>query len=245
MSDVLISNLPTQSPESAAAAARFWTGGGSIWGVEPKWTSANSILVSSGSALIPEPGFIVNVDQPISQSGLSLPPSSFRHLYLTPDPNIEISTTEPIHYFGNTWIKGNDNSRRYLGSLLTDENSALIRFRQDNGIVRYIPTPDPQRAPFQVLSAKNTIAETRIDLSHVVPVTAIEATATLHMGNNETDVMMTIGALSGTQWASVISPSGTNQIQIPLVARELFASLNKTPAYGGGNVYITGYRLSR
>jgi hypothetical protein len=130
---------------------------------------------------IPSLGNVLVANAAMALTGLSLTASTWYHLYLYSNagtPAVECVTTAPVLYYGTAYQKTGDNSRRYIGTVLTDSSASIFGFtHNDNAILyRWFP-PRP-------LNGGVATAQTFIDCSGVVPITANAAKVVC--GNSDT-----------------------------------------------------------
>lgn len=104
---------------------------GYIDGLQMVWNSATSISVTSGTAYIPSLGNVLQSNATLTLSGLVLTTSTWYHIYLYSNagvPAIECVTAAPVLYNGTAYQKTGDNTRRYIGSVLTDVSGNIYQF---------------------------------------------------------------------------------------------------------------------
>lgn len=142
---------------------------GYIEGLLIEWLSGSSIRVTSGACNVPGVATLT-FPTAVTKSGLSLGSSAWGHVYAyinSGTPDIEISTTAPsAPYSGKARTKNGDTSRRYLGSILTDSNGAVIRFLHTEGQVTY------NEGVTRNLSGGSATTFTAVSLSGQVPITS-------------------------------------------------------------------------
>jgi hypothetical protein len=165
----------------------------SITGLRMLWTGNNSLTVQSGSAYIAPLGSILNVPADVPNTGLVLSASTWYHVYLYSNAGtaaIDISTTYPSPYYGSAAQKGADNTRRYIGSVLTDSTGKIINFLHNvqAGIVLYQTNISP--ASFIAVNGSAT-TPTSVSCSAFVPTSARVAIVT--MNNNDPSVTVLLG----------------------------------------------------
>jgi len=102
--------------------------------------SGTALTIESGYAVLPD-GTLINVASAITKSSLSLSGNSWYHIYLylnSGAPDVEIVTTAPASpYFGVARTKNGNTSRRYIGSVRTDDSGNLYDF-DHNPITNYV-----------------------------------------------------------------------------------------------------------
>lgn len=220
---------------------------GAIIGLGLEYVSGTSLRATSGSAHIESLGRSVPVSSAITKSSLSLSASTWYHVYLFENAgaaDIEIVTTAPATaYRGTARSKTGDNSRRYLGSVLTDGSSNLRDFDMDGLTIRWVATVSG--APYRVLSGGTTTSWTTVSLSGVLPVTAKSVSAFIQVvgGTIGTDIA---SGSAGTRFVYTINPSqfASGMFAFDTAAQAMYY---KAPASGAGALYIdvNGYTFTR
>lgn len=126
---------PRALSENAAVLADF------ITGLTPQWTTTGGspgtrgtnmdhLAVSSGAAWIPSANKVVNVSATVRPPAGTFAAFTLYYLYLylaTGVPTLELvadaAGTRPVSYKGDAKIKGVDNTRRYLGAVITTSDA--------------------------------------------------------------------------------------------------------------------------
>jgi hypothetical protein len=149
---------------------------GYIDGFILSWNSATSISSSSGTCQVANGTSISSVST-LTLSGLSLSASTQYHVYAylnSGTPAIECVTTAPASaYNGTARAKTGDNSRRYLGSVLTNASSQIFYFQQ-NGNRISLGWGNAGSAPQRALNSGTATTATTVTIT--VPITATHAT---------------------------------------------------------------------
>lgn len=226
---------------------------GYIDGLVLSWNSATSISVSSGNAFIPN-GTFINVSSTLTISGLSLSASTFYHVYLfnnSGTPAIECVTTAPAaSYSGVSRAKTGDTSRRYLGSVVTDGSSNILKFQHDSehGLILYISA-----VTNNLVVTGNATTPTTVSCSSYVPVTGIlvrmfmlnaaAATGTpvlLYANSNLS------GALSATNYHGFVYPQTCMMADVSLDSSQAFQyAFSAAPSSGNFFGRVAGYIFGR
>lgn len=226
---------------------------GVINGLYLSWNSATSISVSSGSAHIPGgSGSVVGQGSTITKSGLTLSASTNYHVYVFQvgsGLDAEVVTTAPsAPYVGTARAKSGDNSRRYVGSVLTDGSGAVVQFSAAGVTVSYYSEADS--VPFRVLSAGIATAGTAVSFSSIVPVTAKNAVvrflsdAGVASRWSNSDIA---GAVGGTtQYILPVGPNSSAILAFPLSSALDIVYWNTATTTGvGAYIDCMGYVYER
>lgn len=219
-----------------------------ITGLRMDYVSATAVSVSSGAAYIPSSSSTLNVPSTITKSSLSLSANSWYHLYLYSNsgtPDIEVSLTAPAAtaYFGIARVKNGDNSRRYIGSILTGTGGAIYRFSHDGDEISYITNMD---APFRVLAGGTSTTRTNISLTGVIP-----TTSTYMIGNtiNNGDLQLFIDVPeignSGVVTRYTCLAGQRTSINAAVPSRTLQYLYALPPAGAGAFIDVWGYKYDR
>ena len=169
---------------------------GYIDGLQMVWNSATSISVTSGTAYIPSLGNVLVSNATLTLSGLSLTASTWYHVYLYSNagtPAIECVTTAPVLYYGTSYQKTGDNTRRYVGSVLTDSSSNIWNFKHNGSRYSWITNVANGTPPFRILSNGQALSATIINASGVMPVTAFTAL----LRGSDTDASIGVFLMAG------------------------------------------------
>jgi hypothetical protein len=220
---------------------------GYIDGLKMVWVSGTALTVTSGAAYIEALGKVLRVAASIAKTGLSLTASTWYHVYLYDNagtPDIELSTTAPAApYIGTARSKTGDNSRRYVGSIITTPGGAVFAFRHSGQNVAYLaPTSG---TPFRVLSAGAATTETTVSAAPAVPLTS--TVADVRIINNGSDAVA-----FGTPDDAMALSTSVFLLRVP--PGEAYPTLQLDPTQqftylvaGSGGVYVDvrGYAYER
>lgn len=194
-----------------------------IQGLRIIWNSPTSITVESGSAWIPALGRVLDVPGAITRSSLFLTASTWHYVYLYSDagtPAIETSTVAPAAYKGTARQKAWDESRRYLGAILTDSEGNLCAFERRGAFVRYAETHT--NTPFRVVAGASTTL-TNYSAVGVVPPTSRIAEVFLNANSSSLGRVYATG--TSRQVAIAFANSGF-AASIPLDSNRTFDVIN-------------------
>lgn len=237
---------------SAASAANIGVGKGYIDGFTVIYNGTNSITVKPGSAYIPSLGRVISSNADINASSLTIV-TGWNHIYLyesSVTPAIELSTTDPVKYFGSAQQKNGDASRRYLFSILGSASNAMYGFRHNcqSGRVTYT-YGNPGAAPFVLTTGFSGTSSTALSCASVVPISATYVAATVStaaagvvFGTDD----QVIG-LSGANWQSSTRSNMTSQMDLNLDLTNNSRNLRvmNTAAGSVTAVYCNGYFFER
>lgn len=225
-----------------------------ISGLYIRWVSGTEVHVDSGQAYIPSVGTAIRVASPIELDSLSLSSNTWYHVYVYDDngtPSAEIVTTVPdTPYLGTARTKQGDNSRRYVGSVLTNGSGNIYNMKAIPGNVVLYRCPTGTGTPFRVLTGMAT-SYTTVSCSGAVPVTAVTAQMKLAapsgavLRTTTPDASDTSGPPSFNSLFAI--PSGLEQYVLhPLDSLQRFAYWCDagTPSSNAG-AYVTGYIYER
>lgn len=215
---------------------------GYIDGLKMVWNSATSISVTSGAAYIPSLGYAVNAPSTLTLSSLSLTASTWYHLYLYLNagvPSIECVTTAPAApYSGVAHAKTGDNSRRYLGSVLTDASSQIKNFAMDGNYIRYL-TPS-----ISIGSGLNATTQTNLNCASVVPITASRVDLRAVNRDTNTGINLVLGG-GGVGSLIAVLASSSAYFMMPLDSTQnINYNYSSTPT-GSAVVVGFGYTFGR
>lgn len=230
---------------------------GYIDGLKLVYTGRRSLTITSGAAYIPGLDRVIDVPAPIVLTGLTLSPSLFFHAYLYDNagtPAVEVVTAAPtVNYYGTSWHKIGDSTRRYLGSVLASVGSDIYGFRHDplNGKMTYIEG-QPGNAPFVLLSGySGAFPGVTINTASVAPATTSTSLLMVVAGNNGNfgPLDQTTPPNAGPNWGTALGASaGTIQGPLEVNISKTPASLAGIYAYtssGSISAYATGYYFER
>ncbi len=181
-----------------------------IVGFRAQYTAVNGLTFGSGAAYIPGVNAVVQAPAALTAANLSLQPSTWYHGYLYLNgttPALEVSATAPsAAYAGLARTKSGDTSRRYLGSVKTDINGAIIPFVvETSGAFRYL-IGNPL-APLRVLANGKATSRTAVSLAGAIPVSAVGGLFLI--SNTDTALFANLSVPGATSSAVVgIAPGG-------------------------------------
>lgn len=245
MPDIKLSQLPSASPATAAEGARLWTGKGHIDGLRLEWVSGTSLRVTSGMAYIESLGYAIDVPAAITKSSLSLTASTWYHVYLFDNagtPDIEVVTTAPdAPYSGAARSKAADDSRRYIGSVLTNSSSSLRAFKVSNDYLSW--TGRTGIAPNHILANGTATTQTNVSPADVVPVTC---SMVMLRAVSDSSVQLNVSNSEAASFAVIELPPGREIVApFPLDSSGELSYLNTSAPTTGANLYVLGYFLER
>ncbi len=227
---------------------------GYIEGLTMQWVSTTALTVSSGAAYIEGSANVVAAPSAIAKAGMSLSASTWYHVYLylnAGTPDIEIVTTAPATaYSGGARSKTGDNTRRYIGSVVTIPTGALAKFQHQSSTGEVAYLDNLNSAPFSVVSGGSATSATTVSCAGAVPVTSV--VAKLLANNNASGAIAYIsnpGALyplSTSQWMAFVLTSGMFYANFSLdSSRQINYLYDVAP--GGSHLFIrvTGYTFER
>lgn len=214
-------------------------------GLRMAWQSGTSITFVTGEAWIPSLNALLVLPANLTKSGLVLAANTMYHAYLFNNAgtaDVDISTTAPVGYFGEACIKTGDNSRRYIGSFITDGAGAMYRFQQNGDEINFIVNNSP---PFRVLNGGTAIVRTNVDLTPLLPITAKYAICNLINNDASNQLFVDIpeignsGALSrytclGNQRTMIITACPSRTLQY----------LYSVAPTGAAFIDVYGYKFS-
>lgn len=215
---------------------------GYIDGLQMVWNSATSISVTSGTAYIPSLGNVLASNSTLTLSGLSLAASTWYHVYLYSNagtPAIECVTTAPVLYYGTSYQKTGDASRRYVGSMITDSGGSLLSIIMTGNTIFYSHLPTNQ------VSNGMATVNTDVDCSGVAPATATSVWAQIGNTDNSASLIVSINLSAGRLYT--IPPNGINivcQMNVNISSKFQYRFLS-TPAISGCFISVVGYIFNR
>lgn len=224
---------------------------GYIDGLNLQWVSATALTVTSGAAYIPSLGRLVRANASIAKVGLALTASTWYHVYLWlngANADVEIVTTAPsAAYNGTARAKMGDQSRRYLGSVVTDASGAIYQFVQIGMTTRYFTGGG---APFRALTNGMNTVRTNIDISSWVPVSSVSAIVKAQNSSSGAQALIVDSAasgLTGTAGFFIIAQPGTQLIaDVPTFGTPtLVYEWGSAPVTQGAFLDILGFTISR
>jgi hypothetical protein len=148
---------------------------------------------------------------------------------------VEASATAPAApYRGAARTKGADNTRRFLGAVLTDSAGAVYNQRRVGDLVTYLAQFNA--APFRVLSAGAATSYTSVSAAAAVPPTSTRALARV-LTNANSGVNLSVSTVS----------ADLDNVQPSNVATRALLELNASRAFQyanqatGGATYVDVY----
>jgi hypothetical protein len=224
---------------------------GYVDGLKMQWVSATALTITSGAAYIPSLGRVLRVSASIAKAGLVLTASTWYHVYLWlngASADVEIVTTAPAApYVGTARTKNSDTSRRYLGSVKTDTTGALIMFDHTPSIGMYHYKHNINADGLFVLSNGGSASQVVIDVSAVVPPTAVRAVA--YMENSDVSNIAYIGTPDIDVKANVVTFMRANSrlSSMYLLSNQQMAYVMQSASAAGTglNIWIQGYIYER
>ncbi|WP_330207539.1 hypothetical protein [Pseudomonas sp. AM14(2022)] len=219
---------------------------GFIEGLSLVWVSGTSIAIRPGSAYVP------SVAKVVTYAGGTINPmtvgavNTFIHLYLTDAGAIEQSTTAaPARYYNQAHQKTNDNSRRYIGSILINTNAAgayQFAHRLADSSIMYT-VANPESTTFRLLSGGTSVAA--FNTRTIAPVTAhtLEAAwqnvGTVSVKFTPSDA----GTPIASGWMVFVPPGAIFNGRCPIASD---GTITYSAAGGGSaNCYSLGYYFDR
>lgn len=232
--------------QSQASALTGKGSQGFIEGLTMVWASGTSIAIRGGSAYVPSVGKVVTYAggtiTPITVGAVN----TFIHLYLTDAGVIEQSTTAaPVRYYNQAHQKTNDNSRRYIGSILINTNAAgayQFAHRLADSSIMYT-VANPESTTFRLLSGGTSVAA--FNTRTIAPVTAhtLEAAwqnvGTVSVKFTPSDA----GTPIASGWMVFVPPGAIFNGRCPIASD---GTITYSAAGGGSaNCYSLGYYFDR
>jgi hypothetical protein len=250
--------LKSQFPLPTSAGG---TSKGFIEGLRLVYVGRNALTVEAGSAYVPSLGKVLDVPTDIALTGMTFTATTWYHVYLYDSGGgvgaIEYSNTGPVRYFGKSYNKTGDTSRRYLGSVLTGSGSGMFKFYHDTGTsqMEYIEGT-PTTIPFKLTDAWGGTTPGAQGVTQIVP---FATTTHIHLG------VQTLGLAyfglpeqqstpNAGQFISVVGNGGTTNLDINdiwLPCSRVLATLSQhliwVQAVAGAQVttWCYGYRYER
>src|SRR5215218_10191350 len=108
-----------------------------ITGLSLDWVANNQFRVNTGGCYTPGAGNLGTITSASTITTTGLSASTFYYVYAIVSGStltFEYNSTVPVGYYANAKQKTGDNTRRYLGSFLTDGSSNIRRFRKDGAL---------------------------------------------------------------------------------------------------------------
>lgn len=221
-----------------------------ISGLKMVWNSGTSISISSGAAFVQSLGRLVQPASTLTLSSLSLSASTWYHIYLYENagtPAIECVTTAPVSYFGSAMSKTGDQSRRYLGSVVTDGSGNIQGFTHYSGNRILYDAGAGGGAPFRVLSNGTATSPTAVSFIGVLPTTS--QISILSLTTNSTTVYFRVrkstSAAIFTSCPQVASASASPPVIIDMPSPSQGVAYDCSAAGGAAYIDVIGYVFER
>jgi len=166
------SGTPVDGRFTPADLATYLGTGTVMTGLYLTWDATDGITVGTGQCYA-ENGDNIAVNSAIAKTGLSLSASTWYYVYVYlsgGSPAAEVVTTAPAAWTGTAYSKTGDTSRRYVGSVLTNGSSQIIKFFHTENRMNYSAVLSA--APHRILDAgAGTTNPTGVDITGAVPTT--------------------------------------------------------------------------
>jgi hypothetical protein len=136
-------------------------------------TNFNNITATPGACWIPGSSKVLNFPSTLTPTTGTPSATTWYHFYVYDNagtPAIEVSTTAPVAYKGNSYQKTGDATRRYIASRKTDGSGKFYNFQKIGVTVRYLENQN--QSPFTVLANGTSTTEATVSCTAAVPVTA-------------------------------------------------------------------------
>lgn len=159
-------------------------------------------------------------------------------------PDVEVVTTAPSSpYSGMARAKTGDNSRRYLGSVLTDSGGGVFCFAQNADQIDYVTNAS---APFRVLSSGSATTRRNVSLTGVVPITSTYVIANT-INNSDLQLFIDIPEIGNVGAVSRYTCLANQRTPIlaAVQGRTLTYQYVSTPTGAGGFIDVWGYKYGR
>lgn len=206
--------------------------------------SATTVTVTPGAAFFPGGTSPLLVTSNIVKTIGTTVASTWYHVYLfrnAGQPDIEISTTDPVAYAYPAQQKTGDSSRRYLGSFRVDASGVVRGVDATNGVASLRNGWDQNR----MLAGGTSQSRTAIAIGSVVPPTATHIEYAVNNSAQGVPLMGTTADASGD--LSNVSTGGKYVYKaVPLRAYpNIYYYYITAPVSGGLYVDIGGYTYAR
>lgn len=226
-----------------------------ISGLQMVWVSGTAFTIKTGAAYVQGVGKALRVTSDIAKTGLTLTASTWYHVYLYNNagtPDVEIVTTAPATpYNGNARSKTSDNSRRYLGSILTDSGANLWPFTHliKLGYIGWFPSSNGAIAPFRVLSNGTATVGTTVSLSGIAPVSFGVCTAVRARFENLSNVVVFVATSNNSSiFVNRVRLEATNSCAADMElngATGFSYQCNSAPTSSGFYIDVNGFFFER
>ncbi|MGN2244947.1 hypothetical protein ACFWZU_15740 [Frateuria sp. GZRR33] len=216
-----------------------------IAGGQLVWVNGTAVTVRACAFYVPSLGKVLRSGTDIAKTGLSLSASTMYYLYGYSNAgtaDVELSTTAPaIPYSGSARCKIGDNSRRFLGAVLTDSGGSITSFSHAvaQGRIDYRTNIGP--TPFRVLSNGRATTETSLSLAAIIPTGSTHAVAFMYNSSDTTQTAL-FSASDGASLPSGFEGFVASGTQLSGVVR-MDASLAITYAYQGAPAGSNGFTV--
>lgn len=245
--EVLLTDNSSGTPSSVAL--RLGPSKGFIEGLDLSILSSG-VTVYPGAAVLGT-GELVEVTSAITKALPAYINSTFFSVYLFNNngtPDIEISTTAPVKYYGKASAKGSDLSRRFLGYYRISTNGLLAECNCISGIARFVGLDDVTSLLRLVTGATST-TYVQVNISGFI-MTGI-ARSIMFDGTNSAPASGPVVAYSGANGKMYSTfQSGTNKYEAEVFFNDpnnpqLWYKYSSAPASGGFFLDIKGFRFDR
>lgn len=245
--EVLLTDNSSGTPSSVAL--RLGPSKGFIEGLDLSILSSG-VTVYPGAAVLGT-GELVEVTSAITKALPAYVNSTFFSVYLFNNngtPDIEISTTAPVKYYGKASAKGSDLSRRFLGYYRISNSGLLAECNCINGIARFVG-PDDANPLLRLVAGAAPTTYTQVSMSGFI-MTGI-ARSIMFDGTNSVAAGGPVVAYSGVNGKTYSTfQSGTNKYEAEVFFNvpnnpQLWYKFSSAPSSGGFFLDIKGFRFDR
>lgn len=245
--EVLLTDNSSGTPSSVAL--RLGPSKGFIEGLDLSILSSG-VTVYPGAAVLGT-GELVEVTSAITKALPAYVNSTFFSVYLFNNngtPDIEISTTAPVKYYGKASAKGSDLSRRFLGYYRISNSGLLAECNCINGIARFVG-PDDANPLLRLVAGAAPTTYTQVSMSGFI-MTGI-ARSIMFDGTNSVAAGGPVVAYSGVNGKTYSTfQSGTNKYEAEVFFNDpnnpqLWYKFSSAPSSGGFFLDIKGFRFDR
>ena len=245
--EVLLTDNSSGTPSSVAL--RLGPSKGFIEGLDLSILSSG-VTVYPGAAVLGT-GELVEVTSAITKALPAYINSTFFSVYLFNNngtPDIEISTTAPVKYYGKASAKGSDLSRRFLGYYRISINGLLAECNCISGIARFVGADDVSQL-FRLVSGTAPTAYSQVNISGFI-MTGI-ARSIMFDGTNSAPAGGPVVAYSGANGKMYSTfQSGMNKYEAEVFFSDpnnpqLWYKFSSAPSSGGFFLDLKGFRFDR
>lgn len=245
--EVLLTDNSSGTPSSVAL--RLGPSKGFIEGLDLSILSSG-VTVYPGAAVLGT-GELVEVTSAITKALPAYVNSTFFSVYLFNNngtPDIEISTTAPVKYYGKASAKGSDLSRRFLGYYRISTNGLLAECNCISGIARFVG-PDDANSLLRLVAGATPTTYVQVNMSGFI-MTGI-ARSIMFDGTNSAPAGGPVVAYSGANGKTYSTfQSGMNKYEAEVFFSDpnnpqLWYKYSSAPASGGFFLDIKGFRFDR